>query len=183
MLAVIVAGLLLVGCATRPVSPNATEAEGGMFRPTAMRLHPVFTQTRNWSGGERPEGVEAVVEFQDQFGEPTRASGQVLFELFEYRKGYPDPRGRRVVNPWVASVDSVAAQRVHWNRTGRAYSFQLSYPQINPKATYVLTATFELTGGGRFFDRMILEPPQAEPEASQPATSPAHEPGVRKSEP
>lgn len=147
-----------------------------MFRATAMRLHPVFTQIRSWTGGTTPDGIEAMIEFQDQFGEPAKASGDVVFELFQYRTGFPDPRGTRVVNPWVATLDNVAAQRVHWNRAGRTYGFQLAFPQINPKTTYVLTATFELTGGGRFFDRIILEPAGKNPES--PATSPARQPGA-----
>lgn len=152
-----------------------------MFRATAMRLHPVFTQIRSWTNGTTPDGIEAMIEFQDQFGEPAKASGDVVFELFQYRKGYPDPRGARVVSPWVATLDTVVAQRVHWNRAGRTYGFQLAFPQINPRTTYVLTATFELAGGGRFFDRLILEP--AGKIAETPTTSPAPESGVRNPAP
>lgn len=154
-----------------------------MFRPAAMRLHPVFTQVKAWSGEGHPDGIEAMLEFQDQFGEPAKASGDVLFELFQYRKGFPDPRGARVVNPWSASLANVASQRAHWNRASRAYAFQLAYPEIDASQTYVLTATFEAADGGRFFDRIVLEPARPESGAEQPATSPARQPGVRNPEP
>ena len=154
-----------------------------MFRAVAMRLHPVFTQIRSWTGAGAPNGIEAMIEFQDQFGEPAKASGEVVFELFQYRKGFPDPRGARVVSPWVAALDSDAAQRAHWSRAGRTYGFQLAYPEINPKATYVLTATFELVGGGRFFDRIVLESAGKDSQTEPPATSPARLPGVRNPAP
>jgi hypothetical protein len=157
------------------------EKEPSMFRAVAMRLHPVFTQVRSWTGGTTPDGIEAMIEFQDEFGEPAKASGEVVFELFQYRKGYPDPRGARVVNPWVAALDTAAAQRAHWNRAGRTYGFQLAYPELSPKGTYVLTATVELSDGGRFFDRIILEP--AAKDLETPATSPARQPEVRNPAP
>jgi hypothetical protein len=143
-----------------------------MFAPASMRIHPIFTRVKDWSGDGKPDGIEALLEFQDQFFDPTKAMGSVVFELFDYRRGYPDPRGTRVVNPWVASLSSLEQQREHWNRTSRTYSFQLAYPAIRPNHTYVLTAIFELEGGGRFFDRTLLEAPRPE-RSSPPSTRPA----------
>jgi hypothetical protein len=128
-----------------------------MFEPAAMRVHPVFTQVKDWTGDGRPDGVEAVVEFTDAFGDPTKASGQVLFELFDYRPRSPDPRGRRVVNPWVGSLVNADEQKAHWSRPARSYSFQLAYPAVSLDKTYVLTATFEKEGGGRFFGQAVIE--------------------------
>ena len=182
-LALILVAVVLVGCATRQPVIAQPEKVPPMFGAVAMRLHPVFTQIRSWSGGVAPDGIEAMVEFQDQFGEPAKASGDVVFELFQYRKGYPDPRGDRVVGPWTATLNTVASQYEHWNRASRTYSFKLAYRDIRPKSTYVLTATFELAGGGRFFDRIILEPMTSEPQSEQPASSPARQPGVRNPAP
>lgn len=173
---------LSLGCGSQPQWEPAQKQE--LFKPTAMRLQPVFTQVRNFSGVEgKPDGIEALIEFQDQFGDPAKASGTVVFELFEYRPGFPDPRGNRVVNPFVASIDDVASQREHWSRTGRAYSFELAYPAVNPGKTYVLTATFEPVGGGRFFDRLVIEPAAPAKSSEQPASKPTNEPGVRNPAP
>src|SRR6266550_8310566 len=79
-----------------------SDADKQLFGPVAMRLHPIFTQVKDWTGDNKPDGIEALVELQDQFGDPTKASGRLVFELFEYRPGFPDPRGKRVVNPWIA---------------------------------------------------------------------------------
>jgi hypothetical protein len=112
---------------------------------------------------------------QDQFGDPTRASGRVVFELFEYQPHEPDSRGARLVNPWIGDLNTIDAQRDRWNRTSRTYSFQLAYPQVKDDQQYVLQATFDVGGGGRFFDRMILgekEPRVVEPARTNPATQP-----------
>jgi hypothetical protein len=163
--------LMAMGC-QQPLDMMMVDAppEANVLGPASMRIHPIFTQPRDWTGDARPDGIEALVEFLDQFGDPTKASGRVYFELFEYQPGSPDPRGERLVNPWAASLDTPDDQRQHWDRTSRAYSFLLAYPSIDPARTYVLTATFERTGGGRFFDRVILEPHRQEPrrDAAQP---------------
>lgn len=127
-----------------------------------MRIHPIFTQVEDWNKDGKLDGIEAQLEFQDQFGDPTKASGRVLFELFDYRRDSPDPRGQRVAGPWVASLETLDEQREHWNTTLRTYRFQLKYPQIKRDKSYVLTAIFELSDGGRFFDRIILPPSRNE---------------------
>ena len=153
--------LLLVlapaGCERGPrvlaMGPKATEIIG----PVSIRIHPTFTQVRSWAGDDAPEGIEALLEIRDRWDEPIRATGKVIFELYAYRTGYPDPRGTRLVNPWAASLATVEDQTNRWDRVSRAYKFQLAYPQIDPDETYVLTASFE-TEGGRLFDRLNLGP-------------------------
>jgi hypothetical protein len=132
-----------------------------MFRAVSMRIHPIFTRVRDWTTDQRPDGIDALIEFQDQFGDPCKASGTVIFELFEFQKFDPERRGPRVCNPWIGSLRTLADQRERWNRTSRTYSFPLEYDQISPRRSYVLTAQFQLQDGlgGRFFDQIVLEPP------------------------
>lgn len=165
--------LSVVGCA----QPNLDEPnvnQDALFGPTAMRIHPIFTQVRDFNNDGTPDGVEALLEFQDQFGDPTKAAGTVMFELFEYRKANPDPRGARVVNPWIGSMLTRQEQEARWNRTSRTYTFQLAYPSIQTTRNYVLTASFRSSTGERFDDRVVL-PAQEEKvvPATQPATQPA----------
>ena len=134
-----------------------------------MRVHPIFTQIAEWSHTGKPDGVEAQLEFTDQFGDPTKASGRVLFELFDYRRDSPDPRGKRL-GRWVGSLDTPAEQRDRWNTTLRTYRFQLDYPTVSPSQSYVLSAIFELSGGGRFFDSIVL--PAHPPEKAEPKENP-----------
>jgi hypothetical protein len=55
-----------------------SEADARLFGPVAMRLHPIFTQVKDWTGDNKPDGIEALIELQDQFGDPTKASGRVV---------------------------------------------------------------------------------------------------------
>jgi hypothetical protein len=156
--------MCIAGCASKPIERD--NAEVVMFGPTRMRIHPIFTQVKNWTNGTRPDGIEAELEFQDQFGDPTKAAGKVMFELFAFRRGFPDPRGERIVNPWVGSLLSLEQQREHWNRTSRTYGFQLALPSVSIRRNYVLTATFEHSDGRRFFSRVILKGQEMEPKNS-----------------
>jgi hypothetical protein len=162
--------LLLAGCGgDLPLARS--EADKRLFGPVSMRLHPIFTQVKDWNADVRPDGIEALIELQDQFGDPTKASGRVVFELFEYQPYNPERRGERVVGPWIGYLETLDEQRDRWNRTSRTYSFQLDYPRIQPNRTYVLTAEFQLSGGGRFFDRVIVEGSRGEGESLYPPTA------------
>lgn len=156
---VLLIGLLAAqsgGCrSSRPLPRDANEAS--MFGPSTMRLHPTFTQIKDWNSDKRSDGIDAVVEFQDQFGDPTRASGKIIFELFEYRPHYADPRGPRLTNPWITTLATRDEQQARWSAALRAYSFELEYPAIAAGKSYVLQATFE-NDSGRLFDQLIVSP-------------------------
>jgi len=141
--------------------PASPAPQPDLFAPTAMRVHPIFTQIADWNHSGKPDGVEAQLEFTDQFGDPTKASGKVLFELFEYRRESPDPRGKRL-GRWVGSLETPDEQRQRWNTTLRTYRFQLDYPTVSPSQAYVLSAIFEVSGGGRFFNSIVLSAHAAE---------------------
>jgi hypothetical protein len=191
--------MLLLGGCSQPNLEEPSPNEDSLFGPTAMRIHPIFTQVKDWTGDGRPDGIETLLEFTDQFGDPTKAAGTVMFELYAYRQAEPDPRGKRLANPWFGSIASRREQEARWNPTSRTYTFQIAYPQIDRGTTYVLTAEFRSVDGRRFFDRVVLEgqeapvAPSAQPAiqpstqptteptaqpATEPATLPAHEPGT-----
>ena len=146
-----------VSCGHGPDTPTVGQNAWQIIGPVSVRIHPTFTQVKSWMGDENPEGIEALLEVRDRWDEPIRATGKVIFELYNYRTGYPDPRGDRIVNPWVASLATVEEQATRWDRVSRAYKFQLACPGIERGKPYVLTASFE-TVSGRLFDRLNLEP-------------------------
>lgn len=161
---------LLAGCA----QPNTTRApanQQSLFGATAMRIHPIFSQFKDWTGDGQIDGVEVLLEFQDQFGDPTKAAGTAMFELYGYRRANPEPRGQRVLNPWIGSISTLEEQRARWNRTSRTYTFQLATPNIDTSSDYVLTAVFRSATGGRFFDRVVLD---GQENRVEPATRPAN---------
>jgi hypothetical protein len=147
------------GCQTDipPSDEDVTSAPVEAFGPTSMRINPVFTQIKNWSSGKKPDGIEIVLEFQDRFHDPTKAIGRAVFELYAFRQTAPDQKGDRLSNPWIGSLMNIPDQEAHWDRTSRAYTFQLVDPKVSVTQNYVLTASFEQQGGGRFFDQIVLQ--------------------------
>jgi hypothetical protein len=154
------------GGALNPRQPAEAQQ---LFSPVSMRIHPIFTQVKDWTGDGVVDGIEALLEFQDQFRDPTKAAGDVVFELYAYRPYSPDGRGERVVNPWLGSLRTLADQEARWNRTSRTYAFELEYPQIREDRDYVLVATFD-TGQTRFFDQIVIEGRRTRREPRVPAT-------------
>jgi hypothetical protein len=149
--------LVVAGCSSSSNQPRIrTPDEQALFGPATMRLHPTFTQVKDWTNDGKPDGVEAVLEFDDQFGDPTKAAGTAVFELYAYRRGYPDPRGERLVNPWLGSIISVDEQRSHWHKEIGAYSFLLTYDGIRSDRDYVLTVSFEPLTGPRLSSDLVL---------------------------
>jgi len=146
--------LVLASCQQPLASEIVNQRE--LFAPVSMRLHPIFTEVKSWTGKTTPDGIEAVLEFDDRFGDSTKAAGAVIFELYDFRRGYADYRGERIVNPWAVSLNSPAQQEAHWRREISAYSFLLSFPAIRTDRNYVLTASFEPLEGPRLFARPLI---------------------------
>ncbi|MFT3785656.1 MAG: hypothetical protein QM770_05755 [Tepidisphaeraceae bacterium] len=158
------AGAFATGCSSAPdVSPHGQE----LFAPTELHIQPVFTKVIDWTGDNKADGVEVLVELRDQFGDTTKGAGTFVFELFSYQPNAADPRGPRVVNPWQAPVDTVETQKQRWGRTTRCYAFRLSFPNPSERANYVLSATFAPVGGTRLFDQIVLAPMNASDDKSK----------------
>ena len=114
--------ITLCGCSGLQPFPRS-ETDAQLFGPVSMRLHPIFTQVKDWTGDGVVDGIEALLEFQDQFTDPTKAAGDVVFELYAYRPYSPESRGERVLNPWLGSLRTLRDQEARWNRTSRTYAF------------------------------------------------------------
>lgn len=164
--------MVLAASCAQPRDEDAATIEASLFGPTAMRIHPVFSGIKDWKDDPSPDGFEVLLEFQDRFGDPTKAAGVVIFELFEYRPGHSEPRGQRLENPWRGSIQTAADQRARWNRTSRTYTFKLEYPAVSTARSYVLTATFRAIGGGGFFSQMIFDAQEDSGAATRPTTRP-----------
>ncbi|HEV7302137.1 MAG TPA: hypothetical protein VGN72_22560 [Tepidisphaeraceae bacterium] len=153
LLCVVLLSLCLCSCKS---SPRAAGGRGDLFRATGMRVHPIFTGAKDWTNDGSPDGIEALVELTDQFGDPIKASGQVVFELFQFRRYNADPRGQPL-QTWTMSIRTLKEQREHWRRIGSAYAFQLPFPQIDSYSSSVLSAEVTLDNGGRLRDQIVLQ--------------------------
>jgi hypothetical protein len=170
-------GIAMLSVACQPAS-RLTERENvgdaPLFAPTDLRIHP-FTSVKDWTGDNKPDGVEVLLELQDRFRDPTKATGTVLFELYEYRRNHPDPRGERLA-AWRGSLQTLEEQRTRWNRISRTYSFQLAYPAIRTERSYVLQVWFD-QGGRRLMNQVVLEGQEAK--IAGPSTIPVTQPASR----
>jgi hypothetical protein len=162
------ATLAVIAGGTGGCDSSPKVARDDAFGPSKVRLHPTFTQVKDWTGDGKPDGVEAVVELLDSFGEPTRGSGKFLFDLSDYRSADADATGGRVAGPWVVSLQTRDEQLAHWNTALRAYTFQLPQAKLRSSVAYVLDVSYDPTPSdgattrpttGRLFDRLIVEPP------------------------
>ena len=142
-------------CRSAPQARPRATTEAVMFGPTGVRLHRVFTRESDWTGDGKADGVEALVELRDSFGDPTKAAGKLIFDLYEFRSPAPDPRGREIAGPFVADLSTLEAQKTYWSRTSRTYTFQLEAP-VKADKSYVLTVSFQPLQGERLFDQIIL---------------------------
>jgi hypothetical protein len=156
-LGVSIISTIAVGCASggEPASPRAAS---DMFAPRTVRIHPVFTKLDSWAGDERPEGIEALLELRDQFDDTCKGAGSLVFELYEFRTNQPDPRGKRLYNPWQVDIKTVEQQRERWSKTSRCYTFRLAADRISAAGRYVLTVSFMPPGGFRLMDRVVIGP-------------------------
>lgn len=128
-----------------------------MFGPASIRIHPTFTQIKDWTGDGKPDGVEAVLEVQDQFGDPTRAAGTVRFELYNFVPTIPSHRSGHRLASWTFPLNTKDEQKAHWDTAARGYSFHLDYPKVRSTQQYVLLAQFDRSTG-RLFDQLNIEP-------------------------
>jgi hypothetical protein len=166
--------LIGAGCAVNPLKKPTAPFDPQLFGAVSRRIHPIFTEIEDWTGDGRPDGVEALIEFQDRFGDPTKVAGTIIFELYEYRPYHPDPRGRRIASPFYGSLQSLDEQKARWNRTSRTYQFQLACgDRLRNDRDYVLAASFDY-GAGRFFDQVVLE--ARRPRRDEQTVSPDEQP-------
>jgi hypothetical protein len=155
-------------CSLNPAPAPRTAEESQLFGPVSMKLD-TFSKVKDWTGSGTPSGVEALIEFDDRFGDRTKAAGTVVFELYDYRPYWPDPRGDRLASPWTGSLLTYEQQKAHWETASGAYLFRLVFDHAMWNHSYVLDATFQSGGGTRFFSQIVL-PPQL-PENRESSTS------------
>lgn len=174
----LLSAIFVCACGCQSETFTRTASEEQMFGPSSMRIHPTFTQVKDWTGDGKPDGVEVVLELQDQFGEPTRAAGKVRFELYSFHEAAEERRGKQMTDPWIFPLNTRDEQMAHWNPVERGYTFQLPYDKIVANRRYVLTAQFDRPDG-RLFDELILEPSDKDKIKNErhEAHAPSHAPG------
>jgi hypothetical protein len=169
-----IAVLLVAGCADTGDMPAGPRED--LFAARAVKIHPVFTRITDWTGDGKLDGIDALVELRDQFGDTTKGAGTFTFELFEVRQDRPDGKGRRVSDPWHAEVITPDQQRARWSKTSRCYTFRLQSSEAS-KGSHMLAVTYAPAGGGpRSFDQVVLTARATEDLEGDSTTQPTQTP-------
>jgi hypothetical protein len=165
----------VVGCARGAIS----EAGGGptveelvsYYSPRSIKILP-FTKPRSFDEDAVPDGIAVSLQPRDGAGDPVKAYGTFLFELYAYKAGTGSHRGERL-QTWDKSISNPNDQKQFWQRVTATYEFQLSWEgqPIPPQKRYILVASFQAPGGERLFDEYEFEfrlPPGETLPAEQP---------------
>lgn len=127
------------------------------YSPTQIQLLP-FTKVRSFDDDIIPDGLAVSLRPLDGAGDPVKAYGSFLFELYAYRPATATHRGERLQS-WTQTIRTPEDQRRFWERVTSTYEFQLAW-EGNPlpnNEKYLLAASFEAPGAERLFDEYEFE--------------------------
>jgi hypothetical protein len=135
----------------------STEELVQYYSPKSIRILP-FTKPRSFDADAVPDGIGVSLRTLDGAGDPVKAYGVFMFELFAYRQAIGGNRGP-LIRTWTQPVVNLAEQKQFWERVTTTYEFQLSWEgqPLSPQKKYVLVASFQAPGGERLFDEYTFE--------------------------
>jgi len=155
--------MLVVGCEATPTdqADTASKADPGSTstiwraEPSKMRVYP---STRFVQEGDRSI-LEARLEMFDQMGDPIKASGTFLVELYSVDPSMGIAQGRLLFS-WNAGTASLEQQREHYDPITRGYLFRLGVDNLrSAKDATLLKATFTPANGSQRLDaEAIIRP-------------------------
>ena len=136
---------LAVSC-NRPVGSNYTPDEQhellSSIAADKIVVEP-FTQPASFDEDAIPDGIQAFITALDKQGEPTKITGRIVFELYNYRAPAPDPKGAQI-QTWRLDLADDKDQQTDWNHTTLMYEFPLetTLSAIPPSRKFVLLARY-----------------------------------------
>lgn len=156
---------LVISCLAGCQRGRVYESEAGptpeelisYYSPQSIKVLP-FTKPRSFDDDALPDGVGVSLRPQDGQGDPVKAYGTFLFELFAYQPGLGTHRGE-LLQTWNQPVLGPEDQKKFWERVTSTYEFQLSWEgkPIPPQSKYILVASFQAPGSERLFDEYEFE--------------------------
>lgn len=156
-----IVAISLIGCtrggvAESPQGPT-TEQLISYYSPRSVKILP-FTKPRDFDNDGLPDGIGVSLRPLDGSGDPVKAYGVFVFELYGYRPASGDHRGE-LLQTWQQPVTSPNDQKQFWERVTSTYEFQLSWEgqPVPPQKKYILTVSFQSPGSERLFDEYEFE--------------------------
>ncbi|MBN2563229.1 MAG: hypothetical protein JXQ75_20090 [Phycisphaerae bacterium] len=159
--ALIVAVPLIAGCPRGQVSGTTegptTEELIAFYSPKSIKILP-FSKPRSFDDDAIPDGIAVSLRPLDGAGDPVKAYGTFIFELYACRPASGDHRGE-LLRTWIQPVVDLEDQKQFWERVTATYEFQLSWEgqPIPPQQRYRLAVSFQAPGSKRLFDEYEFE--------------------------
>ena len=157
----LVMAIFLPGC---PRGEIGTTVDGptveelvAFYSPRSIKVLP-FTKPRSFDDDVIPDGIGVSLRPLDEAGDPVKAYGTFMFELYAYKKAIGTHKGDLLAN-WTQPVLDTGDQKQFWERVTSTYEFQLSWEgkPLPPGSKYVLVASFQSPGSERLFDEYEFE--------------------------
>lgn len=150
------------GCGRGQITATAEQPTAeemvGYYSPRSIKLLP-FTKPRSFDNDLIPDGIGVSMRTLDAGGDPVKAFGIFLFELYHYRPASQDHRGK-LIQTWTQPVLDLDDQERFWEKVTDTYEFQLSWEgsPIPAQRKFVLATSFQPgPGGDRLFDEHEFE--------------------------
>lgn len=151
----------LAGCQRGQVSETldgpTTEELIAFYSPQSIKILP-FTKPRSFDDDAIPDGIGVSLRPLDGAGDPVKAYGAFIFELYTLRSAAGNRRGT-LLQTWHQEINDLESQKQFWERVTSTYEFHLSWEgmPISPQKKYILTASFQSPGSERLFDEYEFE--------------------------
>jgi hypothetical protein len=72
--------IAICGCSSQPSPDPRTAEENQLFGPVSMKLD-TFSKVKDWNEDNVPDGIEALIEFDDRFGDRIKARSSSSFMI------------------------------------------------------------------------------------------------------
>lgn len=157
----LLAGLMSPACHRGAIGESADGPSGDeliqYYSPRSLKILP-FTKPRSFDSDAVPDGIGVSLRTLDGAGDPVKAYGTFMFELYAYRPAIGTHKGP-LIRSWTQPVVNIDQQKQFWERVTTTYEFQLSWEgqPLAPQQKYVLVATFQSPGSERLFDEYTFE--------------------------
>lgn len=155
-------GLAVVGCQTTGPASHPTEKERldmlSLMLPERIEILP-FTKITSFDEDNVPDGILAVVQPTDRFGDPVKAVGYFYFELWTYQDASAQRKGKRLAY-WERSLTSSDDVRLYWTHA-KMFEFQLAWTRgleaVQPNHKYLLTASYRTPWDETIQDEYVFD--------------------------
>lgn len=161
--AVLLSGVLALsaGCERGRLNEGAdgptAEELVSFYSPQSIKILQ-FTKPKSFDDDAIPDGIGLSLHTLDAAGDPIKAYGTFVMELYAYRPASPGHRGE-LLHTWTQLIANPTDQKQYWEKATKTYEFQLSWEgqPLEPQKRYILAVSLQAPGAERLFDEHQFE--------------------------